>query len=306
MLTIGVDSHQCSYMAAAIDHAGRPMTTLAVPATDAGRQRLRAWAGGLAALEPRQWGIEGSGSYGRSLAQLLVASGEAVFEVPGLATAQERGRSLGRQRDKTDATDALAIARVTLREAERLPRITPAGGAYRCKLLSEHRDNLVLQRTRALNQLYAHLAALEQREPGTFRAARGRRTLAALARRVPASTDPIQDLQARIAQQLAELVQQYDQLIAQTTLELRSLATLYAPTLLELRGVGALTAAKILGEAGDIRRFQYSAKFAAYAGVAPIEASSGDRRRHRLSRRGNRQLNCAIHTIAVTQRRWHP
>jgi transposase len=307
MLTLGVDSHKHTYVAAAIDVTGRSLAKLTVPVTAAGRARLAQWAHALTPeAEARQWGIEGSGSYGRPLAQALALAGETVFEVPGIATARERHRSLGSQRQKSDATDALAVARVALRDADRLPRVRPSGEAYRCKLLTEHRDNLVLQRTGAINQLHVHVAALETIAPAALSAGRSRQTIRLWATRPFETTDPILAVHATILHQLAHFIQELDRAITVMTRQLVVLTASLAPRLLALRGVRALTAAKILGEAGEMARFPTAAHFASYAGVAPIEASSGDRRRHRLSRRGNRQLNRAIHMIAVTQRRWHP
>jgi transposase len=157
MFTVGVDSHKRSWVAAMVDAAERPLADLAVPATQDGAAQLLTWAGQLVAdSAPMQWGVEGSGSYGRLLAQRLVRTGARVYEVPPAATARERRHALGRQRQKSDPADALAV-RLTLREAERLPRVVLRGEACQCKLLDEHRENLVLTRTRALNQLYAHL-----------------------------------------------------------------------------------------------------------------------------------------------------
>jgi transposase len=119
-------------------------------------------------------------------------------------------------------------------------------------------------------------------------------------------SDPLEQVHRQVIQQLSKLILTYDEMIRQLSRELTGLARKAAPTLVDLCGVGALTAARILGEVGEIRRFASDSKFASYCGVAPIQASSGDRVRHRLSRRGNRQLNYALQTIAVTKRRWDP
>ena len=305
MLTIGVDSHKRSLTAVAIDSTGRQLDALQVSSSSRGRNELLRWAGTLP-LEPRQWGIEGSGMYGRPLAQQLVGSGERVHEVSGLATSRERRGGIGWSRQKTDSSDALAVARVTLRESTGLPRIYPAGVAQRCKLLTEHRENLVLQRTKLMNQIHAHVALLDPIQMPRVRGTQGRAVLRGWADRGIASADPLLRIQGQIIQQLARLILVYDEVIRELADELSHLAEEAAPSLLALRGAAALTTAKILGEVGDIRRFASRAKFASYCGVAPVEVSSGERVRHRLSRRGNRQLNCALHRIAVTQRRWDP
>jgi transposase len=306
MLTIGVDAHKAILVAVAVDGTGRECASTSVPTTEDGIAQLMAWASSLQPSDKQRWGIEGSGSYGRRLAQTLVRRHITVVEVPGIATATERRRSRGRQREKSDGTDALAIARVTLRDATVLPPVQCEGPAYQCKLLTEHRDNLVLARTRALNQLYAHIDHAAPVARAAFRSVRGRALLARLASTAPTATDAIAFARESVVHQLAQLVQSLDSMIASLDAQLIALAGVVAPALLQLTGVGALTAAKVLAEAGDVARFATAAKFAAYAGVAPLEASSGTHRRHRLSRRGNRQLNGAIHIVAVTQRRWHP
>lgn len=308
MLTIGVDSHKRTYVAAAVDAAGRPIASLVVDTTAAGRTTLVQWALRLADPDGPSclWGIEGSGSYGRPLAQQLARCGYTVFEVPGLATSHQRTHSPGQQRTKTDLTDALAIARVVLRDSTHLSAIIPADRAYQCKLLTEHRDNLVLERTRALNQLQMHLTAFETIHVPRLNCHCSRRMIAAWAATRIETTGPVHAIHAQIIQQLASLVQQLDDWITDAARALADLVAIVAPQLVAVPGLGVLTAAKILGEVGTIQRFATPAKFAAYAGVAPLEVSSGDRRRYRLSRRGNRQLNRALHQIAVTQRRCYP
>jgi transposase len=307
MLTVGVDSHKQSYVAVLVDATGRPLADKVMPASVEGIEALIAWAHGIAQDSGAvHWGIEGSGSYGRPLAQRLAGTADPVYEVPAIATARERGRGVGRHREKTDRTDALAIARITLREAGRLPRIAPAGEAYQCKLLDEHRENLVLARTRALNHLYAHLVPFGPLARPLFRAKNHRQKLAALAAAPLQTDDPALATRALIIQQLARQILALDADIQELARPLKALAPRVAPSLLTIPGVRELTVVKIAGQVGDVRRFATAAKFAAYAGVAPLEASSGERRRHRLNRRGNRQLNRALHMIAVTQRRWHP
>lgn len=213
---------------------------------------------------------------------------------------------MGVHRQKTDASDALAVARVTLRECTRLPRIFPDGLAQGCKLLTEHRDNLVVQRTKLMNQLHAHVALLDHVQMPKIHCAQGRDTLRRWADEGLPSSDPLVHLQGQVVQQLARLILTYDEVIRDLKRELEQLAVRSAPSLLALNGAAALITAKIAGEVGDIRRFSSAAKFASYCGVAPVEASSGERVRHRLSSRGNRKLNSALHMIAIVQRHWDP
>jgi transposase len=306
MLTIGVDSHKRTLTAVAVDSTGRQVAAIQVLSSPRGRAQLIDWAGELGNAESTRWGIEGTGSYGRSLAQQLSRAGGRVVEVPGIATARERRAAIGVHRQKTDSSDALAIARVAVRDQGRLPVIFPHGTAHHCKLLSEHRDNLVLQRTRLLNQLHAQVSFLDEGPVPSMSGRRGRVLLREWACEAAPSGDSLGHIHRQVIQQLSKLILTYDDLICRLGRQLTRAATEAAPALVRLCGVGALTAARILGEVGDVRRFASPAKFASYCGVAPIQASSGDRLRHRLSRRGNRRLNFSIHTIAVTQRRWDP
>ena len=308
MCTIGVDTHKRSWVAVAIDDTGRSVGQYQGVAGGATATDILAWAAGLSGgATAARWGIEGAMHFGRLLAQAAVTADMAVVDVPGSAMAAERRRSRGRASEKSDLTDALAIARLALRDFDQLPPIARDGDVDRCRALSEHRDNLVLARTAALNQLYAHQGHTDPTAMRPFQGRRNRDWLARLARdERPPAIDPLTAARRHIQQQLAQLIALYDAQIAVLDRELVTLATQLAPTLLTVHGVGPVSAAKIAGITGQISRFPTAARFAAYAGVASIEASSGERRRHRLSRRGNRQLNRTIHTIAVVQRRDYP
>lgn len=149
MRTVGIDAHKHVFTVAIVDDRGTVTQVDTVDRNAATPDRLLASVAELPT--PRQWGIEGSGMYGRQVAQALVASGETVFEVPGSCTAMERRRSRGREAEKTDVTDAVAIARVVLRDHQRLPRVTADGAPTQCRLLTEHRQNLLQERSRLLN-----------------------------------------------------------------------------------------------------------------------------------------------------------
>ena len=115
-----------------------------------------------------------------------------------------------------------------------------------------------------------------------------------------------QELQVKLARDLVTRCRVLDREVAELDRELERRTTELAPALLELPGCGAITAAKLLGEIGPIDRFTSDAQLARHSGVAPLEASSGRIQRHRLDRGGNRQLNAALHRIAITQARIHP
>jgi transposase len=296
MIVIGVDVHKHSLTAAAVDEGGRLLAERTLAGGEAG---LLAWA---AALEgERLWAVEDCRHVSGALERQLLAAGERLVRVPPRLTAPER--RAGRRRGKSDAIDALAAARAALREPE-LDRPRPGEERLReLKLLVVHRDDLVDERRRCQQRLRWHLHQLEPAlavPPGALdRAVQLERIGRWLARRA-------QTVQVRIARDLVARCRSLGRAISELEGELARLTAERAPALLELPGCGALTAAKLLAEIGPIERFRSDAQLARHGGVAPLEASSGRVQRHRLDRGGNRQLNCALHRIAVTQARMHP
>jgi transposase len=296
MIVIGVDVHKHSLTAVAVDQTGRLLAERTLPSAEDG---LLAWASELDG--ERLWAVEDCRHVTGSLERELVAAGERLLRVPPKLTAPER--RVGRARGKSDSIDALAAARASLREP-RLDR--PRAGEERLrelKLLVVHRDDLVDERRRAQQRLRWHLHELDSTlavPPGALdRAAQLERVSRRLARRE-------QTVLVRIARDLVGRCRSLTRAILALERELAAMTAQIAPALLELPGCGALTAAKLLAEIGPIERFQTDAQLARHGGVAPLEASSGRVRRHRLDRGGNRQLNCALHRIAVTQARVHP
>jgi transposase len=296
MIVIGVDVHKRSLTAAAVDQSGR---LLAEQTLAGGEDGLVAWAAGLSA--ERLWAVEDCRHVTGALERQLLAAGERLVRVPPKLTAPER--RTGRTRGKSDAIDALAAARAALREPN-LDRPRPGEERLReLKLLVVHRDDLVDERRRCQQRLRWHLHQLDASltvPPGALdRQVQLERVGRWLARRE-------QSVQARIARDLVSRCRSLGRAISELERELATLTAQTAPALLELPGCGALTAAKLLCEIGPIDRFQTDAQLARHGGVAPLEASSGRTRRHRLDRGGNRQLNCALHRIAITQARVHP
>jgi transposase len=293
MIVIGVDVHKRSLTAVAVDEVGRPLAEQ----TAVDGAGLLAWAGSLPA--ERLWALEDCRQLTRSLERGLLAVGERLVRMPPKLTAPQR--RTGRTRGKSDPIDALAVARAALRE----PRLDhPRVGEERLrelKLLVDHRDDLVDERRRAQQRLRWHLHELDPDlsvPPGALDRAVW---LDRLARRLARSE---QTVLVGIARELLGRCRSLTRTILDRELQARIKKT--APTLLALPGCGALSAAKLLGEIGPIERFDSDAQLARHAGVAPLEASSGKHRRHRLDRGGNRQLNCALHRIAITQARAHP
>jgi len=213
-----------------------------------------------------------------------------------MAHARDAARTYG----KSDPIDALAVARAALREPN-LPVARLDGPTRELRLLVDHREDLVRDRTAQVNRLRWHLHELD---PGWDPAPRSlvRFThLDALSARLHGVEGTLawvaRDLVGRI-RELTVAVNELERRIVEAVARL-------APALLELAGVGSLTAAKILAEVADVRRFRSKDAFARHNGTAPLPVWSANRVRHRLSRTGNRQLNAAIHRIAVTQMRIH-
>jgi transposase len=295
MIVIGVDVHKRSLTAVAVDEVGRPLAEQA--AVDGAG--LLAWASALPG--ERLWALEDCRQLTRALERDLLAVGERLVRVPPKLTAPQR--RTGRTRGKSDPIDALAVARAALREP-RLDYPRPGEAALReLKLLVDHRDDVVDERRRAQQRLRWHLHELDP-DLSVPAGALDRATwLDRLARRLARSE---QTVLVQIARELVGRCRSLTRTILALDRELQARIETTAPALLALPGCGALSAAKLLGEIGPIDRFHTDAQLARHAGVAPLEASSGKHRRHRLDRGGNRQLNCALHRIAITQARVHP
>jgi transposase len=295
MIVVGLDVHKHSLTAVAVDELGR---SVAEHAGGARGEELLAWASSLA--DARLWALEDCRHVTRSLERTLLEASERLVRVPPRLTAPQRRR--GRSRGKSDAIDALAVARAALQEPGLDRPRTGEQTLRELKLLVDHRDDLVAERRRCQQRLRWHLHELDPAltvplgalDRGVWLERLGRQ----LARREQAT-------QVRIARELLGRCRSLTRSIGELERELQARTSRLAPRLLELAGCGAVSAAKLLCEIGPIERFQNDAQLARHAGVAPLEASSGKHRRHRLDRGGNRQLNCALHRIAVTQGRVH-
>lgn len=298
MIVVGVDAHKDSHTAAALDQqTARVLADREVAARRAGHEVLLAWARGLDA--ERIWAIEDCRNMSGGLERLLVRAGETVLRVPPKLMAAQR--KAARSYSKSDPIDAAAIARAAIREPN-LPQARLAGPEREIALLADHRDDLVQEGTRYQSRLRWHLHELDPALEPPARGMAKPTNLDRLARRLSRME---QTAQVRICRELVTRVRELAKRAAQLERELAQLVAAQAPALLELPGCGTICAARILAEVAGINRFSSDAQLALYAGVAPLEASSGRRRRHRLNRAGNRQLNRALHIIAVTQGRVH-
>jgi transposase len=295
-VTIGVDPHKASCTAAVLDERGELVAQQRFAATRTGSRALRRWA---KRWPERRWAVEGASGLGRTLAQQLVGDGELVVDVPAKLAARVRLLSTGHGR-KSDAHDAVSVA-VAAHGARRLGQVHLDDHATVLRLLSDRRDDLVRARTQTLNRLHVLLADLL---PGGAKRNLDADAAAALLRRLRPAATPART-RRQLAVDLVTDLRALDRRITAVEERLRDAVHQSATTLIELFGVGPILAAKLLGEVGDVRRFATKHRFAAHTGTAPIEASSGEVVRHRLSRAGNRKLNHALHLIAIVQIR-HP
>jgi transposase len=296
MIVIGVDVHKHSLTAAVVDRTGR---LLAERTLAGGEDGLVAWASAFGG--ERLWAVEDCRHVSGAVERELLAAGERLVRVPPRLTAPER--RAGRTRGKSDAIDALAAARAALREPE-LDQPRPGEQRLReLKLLVVHRDDLVDERRRCQQRLRWHLHQLDPTLTVPAGALDRQAQLERVGRWLQRRE---QTVQVRIARDLVGRCRTLGRTINALERELATQAAEIAPALLQLPGCGGLTAAKLLCEIGPIERFRTDAQLARHGGVAPLEASSGRSKRHRLDRGGNRQLNCALHRIAVTQSRVHP
>ena len=298
MIVIGVDPHKQSHTAAAVERAtGELRGERTVKARQPGHAQLLAWARALD--RERLWALEDCRHVSGSLERLLLARGERVVRVPPRMMGE--ARRAGRERGKSDAVDALAVAWAALREVE-LPVAQLAGPEREVRLLHDHRADLVAERTRIQNRLRWHLHDLDPELAVPARGLDRRLWLDRLGRRLARLE---QNVQVRISRELVGRCRELSRRINELERELEALLREQAPELLEVPGCGPLTAAQLLGEIAGVDRFASDARLAKHAGAAPLPASSGQKQRHRLNRKGNRQLNCALHRVAVTQGRVH-
>jgi transposase len=295
MAVVGIDTHKRTLAACAVDGTGAVVDERVFACDPEGLAALVAWVQGLG-LDTLV-GVEGSSSYGAPAARALAAAGVEVRETPPHLSRRERART--RRAGKSDPGDALAIARVTQREPE-LPPVRLGGVAEDLGLLSDAREEVVAARVQARNRLHAHLVVLL---PGYARTASQlvtRRQLAA----IETALAPLESVRADLARGLLAEVRRLGD--RADGIEQQIAVLVDGHPLLALPGVGVLTAARLVAEAGDVARFRSPDAFAMLAGVAPIPASSGQVQRMRLNRGGNRRLNRALYTVALSQAWSHP
>jgi transposase len=295
-VAIGIDTHKASLAAAAVDALGRVLGIREFANDPTGHRSLLRWVAEQG--QPRTVGIEGSLSYGSAAARALLAQGEDVREVaPSLTHLERRRRSKG----KSDPVDAVAIARVVAAD-ETLPSARRTALLADLKLLVDYRDQLVRARTQVANRVHANLVVIRPGYEQVVPNLRAKRHV--IKARSLISRD--RSVQAELLRRRLGEILRLEAEIAETDRRLADKLDEADSTLTQIPGVGPFIAAKILGEVGEISRIRSKASFAMLSGTAPLRASSGQTHRHRLNRRGNRQLNWALHYVALVQSRSTP
>ncbi|EFG79741.1 transposase [Mycobacterium parascrofulaceum ATCC BAA-614] len=294
MVVVGADVHKRTHTFVAVDGVGRKVGEKVVAATRCGHAEAVMWAReryGSAVV----WAVEDCRHLSARLERDLLGAGQQVVRVPPKLMAQVRASA--RTRGKSDPIDALAVARAFLREPD-LPIASHDEVSRELKLLVDRREDLVGQRTSTINRLLWRVHELDPEhapKPRSLDLAKHRRLLGEWL-----ATQP--GLVAELARdELADITRLTDAINALAT-RIGDRVRTIAPTLLAMPGCGELTAAKLVGEAAGVPRFKNEAAFARHAGVAPIPVWSGNTAgRVRMTRSGNRQINTALHRIAVTQ-----
>ena len=292
---IGVDPHKASHTAVAISAAEQSLGQLRVRASAVQAERLLAWA---RAWPERTWAVEGAGGLGHLLAQQLLSAGERVLDVPPKLAARVRLLATGNI-NKNDPNDARSVAVAALRSAG-VREVRRDDHAAVLKVWSKRYQDLGRARTQVACRLHQVMCELiPGGVPGEITAGQAERILASI---TPA--EAVQAARWELAAELTEDLRGIDARIRQARTRLAAAVRAAGTSLTGLFGVGPVIAATVIGDVRHVSRFPNRDHFAAYNGTAPIEVSSGSRKVYRLSRRGNRRLNHAIHMAAVTQIRY--
>ncbi|HEY3262599.1 MAG TPA: IS110 family transposase [Pseudonocardiaceae bacterium] len=291
---IGMDPHKHSATIEIIDTRERVLDHGRFATTTTGYRALLA-AGRR--YPQRRWAIEGCNGIGRHIAQRLVADGEKVIDVPSKLSAQVRVFATGQGR-KTDPIDAHSVAIAALRSTS-LREVTADDATVALRLLVDRRDTLGRTRTDLVNRL--HVFLLDLIPGGAKKDLSARQARALLCTIEP--TDLVGCTRHQLAGELVEEIETIDAKIKTADRQLTQLVKTSGSQVQALHGIGPSGAARLIGDIGDITRFASRGHFAAWNGTAPLDASSGQQRRHRLSRAGNRRINRVLHIMAVVQLR---
>jgi transposase len=294
-VVIGMDPHKRSATIEVIDERERVLAKGRYGTDTDGYQAMLA-AGRH--FPERVWAVEGCNGIGRHIAQRLVADGETVVDVPAKLSARVRVFDTGQGR-KTDPVDAHSVAVAGLRSPG-LRTVAADDATVVLRLLVDRRDELGRSRTETVSRIHHLLLELI---PGGAKKFLTRGQASYLLRTAPAPAGIVAQTRHDLARELIDELTVIDAKIRAADKQLRQLVKASGSSLTDLNGIGPSGAARLIGDITDIRRFRSAAHFASWNGTAPIEASSGDQRRHRLSRLGNRRINRVLHIMAIVQLR---
>ena len=298
MVTLGVDAHKRTHTIVAVDGQGRQLAVITIGTNTKDHLGLLKWAEQFGSDE-LLWAVEDCRHLSRRLERDLLSAGQSIVRVPPklMAHVRDSARTYG----KSDPIDALAVARAAQREPD-LPVARLDGPDRDVRLLVDHRESLVGERTRIINRLRWHLHEIEPGWEPKARSLDRRSAYDAVDEHLAGAEGVV----ARLARNLVARLRILTLEINQVEEEIAEVIGELAPSLIAIVGCGTLTAAKILGETAGVARFKSKDAYARHNGTAPLPVWSSNKARHRLSRTGNRQLNTALHRIAMTQAHWHP
>ncbi len=303
MIVIGADTHKGSHTLAAVDEGtGRVRGSREIKADDGGHLAAVRWARGLD--EDRVWSIEDCRHVSRRLEQALLAAGERVVRVPPHRMGASRKGE--REPGKSDEIDALAVARAVVKDGvEQFPVAYLNEQAMEIRLIADHRQHSIAERTRTVSRLRWHLLQLcPELERSLGRGALNQsRVLDRIDRRLRKLPS---GARVRIAREQVAQIRSLNRQTQQLEAELLELVKAHRPRLLAEQGCGALVAAILIGHTAGVKHFRKHSSFGLQTGTAPIPCSSGQRTGHRLNRGGDRQLNHALHIIAITRAQRDP
>jgi transposase len=295
MTMIGIDPHKATHTAVAVDDNEVVLDEFRLRASAVQAERLRAWAGGF---EKREWAVESANGLGYLVAQQLVAAGETVFDVPPMLASRVRVLGSGRSQ-KNDPNDARSVAIAALR-SDRLRQVRPDDHTRVLRLLAKRHRDMARLRNKHCSRLHALLLELKAGGIGSgITVNKAKQLLNAVT-----VDNEVTRHRVLIANELVHDIARLDTALKASKNRISVAVAASGTTLTDIVGIGPVCAAIIIGYTADINRFPTKGHFATYNATAPIEASSGDRPRHRLNPRGNRKLNHAIHIAAITQLRY--
>jgi transposase len=301
-MIVGVDVHRCAHCAALIDERGIVLGTIEFPNTAAGVGRLRNWLRARDANEAVV-GIENGAGYGQMLCASLVAAGFEVLNVPAWRTKRDRGKQ---GPGKSDPGDAVAIAHVVLADRERLGPALEPELVRAVAVVETMRRQTVVRRTDAIQRLRALWTQFDPEAEAAVGNVLAARTLRRLTR-LTLGSGVLGEVATSCLREIVDEIARLDAAVHRFDKQLVQLLAQTGNPFQDLCGAGLQVAVTLIAQSGDVRRFRDRAAYARYGGVAPIPCGSGaSSGRHRLHRGGNRQVNAALHRIAIVQAQWHP